>query len=148
MKLVQIDEQEIKGLSIRTTNKNEMNPENARIGKLWQTFDEKVVVDYQNGKRVYGIYYNYESDANGEFSVLAGTDQDDASTNELEKIKILSGQYIVFEAKGDIPQVVIETWGKIWEYFSNENTEHQRAYTTDFEYYKNQNEIEIYIAVK
>ena len=148
MKIVQIDEKQINGISIRTTNENEMNPEKARIGSLWQTFDNKVPVDYKKGKRVYGIYYNYESDANGEFSVLAGTDQIDASVEELEKINIIAGKYLVFEAKGEMPQVVIDTWGKIWEYFSNEKAEYQRTYTTDFEYYKNQNEIEVCIAVK
>jgi len=148
MKIVQIDEKHINGISIRTTNENEMNSEKARIGALWQTFDNNVSVDYKNGKRVYGIYYNYESDANGEFSVLAGTDQNDTSTDELEKINILSGQYLVFEAKGEMPQVVIDTWGKIWTYFSNEEAEYKRTYTTDFEYYKNQNEIEVCIAVK
>ncbi len=148
MKIVQIDEQEIRGISIRTTNENELNPENAGISALWQTFDSKVSVDYQNGNKIYGIYYNYDSDANGEFSVLAGTNQNDNATEPLEKIKILSGQYLVFEAKGNIPQIVIDTWGVIWEYFSKENAEYQRAYITDFEFYKNQDEIEIYIAIK
>jgi len=44
-------------------------------------------------------------------------------------------------------QAIIETWGEIWEYFSNENSQYKRAYKTDFEYYKDQNEIEIYISV-
>lgn len=148
MKIVQIDEKQINGISVRTTNENEMSPDKARITSLWQTFDSKVSVDYKNGKRVYGIYYNYESDANGEFTVLAGTDQIDTSSEELKKIKILPGKYLVFEAKGEMPQVVIDTWGKIWNYFSNEESEYQRTYTTDFEYYKNQNEIEVCIAVK
>ncbi len=148
MKVVQVDEKQINGISVRTTNENEMSPDKARIASLWQTFDNKVSVDYRNGKRVYGIYYNYESDANGEFSVLAGTDQTDTSSGDLEKIKIPSGKYLVFEAKGEMPQVVIDTWGEIWNYFSNDESEYQRTYTTDFEYYKNQNEIEVCIAVK
>jgi|GEM_PF-4538289 len=45
-------------------------------------------------------------------------------------------------------EMPIETWGKIWEYFSNENSQYIRAYKTDFEYYKNENEIEIYISVQ
>ncbi len=148
MKIVQIDEKLINGMSLRTTNENEMNPEKAQIATLWKNFDDKVTVDYKNGKRVYGIYYNYESDENGEFTVLAGTDQIKNPDEKLENIKILPGKYLVFEAKGEIPQVVIDTWGKIWRYFSDEKAEFQRSYTTDFEYYKNQNEIEICIAVK
>ncbi len=72
----------------------------------------------------------------------------DISTEKLEKIKILSGQYLVFEAKGNIAQIVIDTCGVIWEYFSKENAKYQRTYTTDFEFYKNQDEIEIYSAIK
>ncbi|MDH5647405.1 MAG: GyrI-like domain-containing protein [Candidatus Heimdallarchaeota archaeon] len=148
MKIVKVDEKEINGISTRTTNRDEMDPEKARIGILWQTFNNKVSVDYSQGKSVYGIYYNYETDANGEFSVLVGTDQKDSLTAKLENITILSGQYIVFEGKGEMPRAVVETWGKIWDYFSNDQAEYQRAYTTDFEYYKNENEVDIYIALK
>lgn len=149
MKPIQIDEKLINGISIRTTNANEMNPETSQIGALYQRFDEEVTVDYKNGSRVYGVYYNYESDASGEFSVLAGTDQISPSeNNELEKIKLPKGKYIVFEAKGDMPQVVIDTWGEIWNYFENNKNMPERAYCVDFEYYKSQNEVEIYIGVK
>jgi predicted transcriptional regulator YdeE len=149
MKLVEINEKRISGLSVRTTNANEMNPTTGKIGLLWKDFDEKVAVDYKNGNRVYGVYSNYESDEKGEFSILAGTDQSEVkSTCELETIVIKSGKYLVFSAKGDIPKIVIDTWMKIWEYFAQKDTEYERLYTTDFEYYVNQNEIEIYIAVK
>ncbi len=149
MKIVQLDEKQIKGISIRTTNANEMNPETSKIGALHQQFDEKVPINYKNGACVYGVYYNYESDYSGEFSVLAGSDQIDKTlTNNLENVSIPSGIYMAFEAKGEVPQVVIETWSKIWDYFSQEDAQYQRAYTTDFEFYKNQNEVEIYIAVK
>lgn len=149
MKIVQLDEKQIKGISIRTTNAKEMNPETSKIGALHQQFDEMVPINYKSGARVYGVYYNYESDYSGEFSVLAGSDQIDKTlTNNLENVSIPSGIYMAFEAKGEVPQVVIETWSKIWDYFSQEDAQYQRAYTTDFEFYKNQNEVEIYIAVK
>ena len=47
-----------------------------------------------------------------------------------------------------MPQVVIETWSQIWDYFSNADTGYQRAFTTNFEIYKSPTEIEIYIAIK
>ena len=81
--------------------------------------------------------------------VLAGTDQPGVNSKcELETIVIQSGRYLVFTAKGDIPKIVIDTWKEIWEYFARKDAEYERLYTTDFEYYVNQNEIEIYIAVK
>jgi len=118
MKIVQFNNKKISGISIRTTNANEMNPETAKIGALYQQFDKNVSVDYKNGARVYGVYFNYESDASGEFSVLSGADQVETSNISLEEITLPDGKYLVFEATGEMPHAVIETWGKIWAYFS------------------------------
>ena len=150
MRIEDVDEKQIYGISVRTTNTNEMNSETAKIGKTWQKFFSEVAVNYQGGEKVYGVYYNYESDANGEFNVLAGIEK---ANNSLEKVIIQKGRYLVFEGKAASPddnervQAVIETWGKVWGYFSNEKSEHKRAYKTDFEHYKNQTEIDIYISI-
>ncbi|HHD79977.1 MAG TPA: AraC family transcriptional regulator [Epsilonproteobacteria bacterium] len=150
MKIELLDEKQVFGISVRTTNANEMNPETAKIGKTWQKFDSQITIDYEGGERVYGVYYNYESDANDEFTVLAGTEK---PNNTLEKVTIPKGKYLVFDGKASTPddkgrvQAVIESWGKIWSYFTNDNAEHKRAYKTDFEYYKNQTEISIYISI-
>ena len=61
----------ISGISARTNNTVEMSSE-GKIPALWQTFDENIPVDYKNGERVFGVYFNYESDHNGMFTVLAG----------------------------------------------------------------------------
>jgi predicted transcriptional regulator YdeE len=149
MKLVEVESKRISGLSIRTTNATEMNPSAGKIGHLWQEFDNRVDVDYKNGNRVYAVYFDYESDVTGEYSVLAGTDQLNVnSSTKLDTITIQSGKYLVFKATGEIPKIVFETWGKVWEFFLKDGVEHERLYTTDFEYYVNQNEVEICIAVK
>ena len=146
---VTIVEKQIKGISVRTTNRNELNPTSARIGSLYQRFDAEVPVDYKSGARVYGVYYDYESDASGEYSVLAGSDQIDESVeSRLEQVTIARGSYVVFNAKGEVPKAIIDTWIKIWDYFKDKDAPYQRAYTTDFEFYISQNEIDIYIAVK
>ncbi len=151
MRVEEIEEKLIYGISTRTKNSNEMNPETSKIGAIWQKFDSTVEVNYKDGEKVYGVYYNYESDSNGEFNVLAGYE---TSNDKLDKITIQKGKYLVFNKifnetdDNTRIQAVIETWGKIWEYFSDENSQHKRIYTTDFEYYKNQNEIEIYISIK
>ncbi len=148
MKTINVAAKKIKGMSIRTTNAYEMNPDTAKIGNLHQRFDDVVSVDYKNGARVYGVYYDYESDANGEFSVLSGADHIESSSQELEEITLPAGDYLVFEAEGEIPQAVIDCWVQIWKYFSSDNPSHQRAYTTDYEHYKNPNEVDVYIALK
>ena len=151
MRIEEIEAKTIYGISTRTKNLNEMNPETAKIGAIWQKFDITVEVSYKDGERVYGVYYNYESDANGEFNVMAGY----ATLNdELDMVKIEKGRYLVFNKifeptdESTRIQAIIETWGKIWDFFSNENSQYKRIYTTDFEFYKNQNEIEIYISIE
>ncbi|WP_413701085.1 GyrI-like domain-containing protein [Psychromonas sp. KJ10-10] len=155
MKVVSIEEKQIVGISVRTTNANEMNPETAKIGKAWQKFDREISVNYQAGERVYGVYYDYESDANGEFNVLAGTEKATDSVDKVavDKVTIQKGKYLVFEGKATSPddnarvQAVINTWGEIWAYFSNEESVYKRAFTTDFEHYKDQTDIDIYISI-
>jgi len=150
MRVEEIEEKIIYGVLTRTKNSYEMNPQTAKIGTIWQKFDSLVEVNYKDGERVYGVYYNYESDANGEFDVLAGYE---TSNEKLDKVTIEKGKYLVFDTIFEQTdddtriQAVIETWGKIWEYFSNENSQYKRKYKTDFEYYKGQNEIEIYISI-
>ncbi len=150
MRVEEIEEKLIYGISVRTKNSNEMNPETAKIGAIWQKFDSTVEVNYKDGERVYGVYYNFESDANGEFDVLAGYE---ILNSKLDTVKIQKGKYLVFnkifEETDDNTRVqaIIETWGKIWEYFLNEDSQYKRIYKTDFEYYKGQNEIEIYISI-
>jgi predicted transcriptional regulator YdeE len=150
MRIEEIEEKLIYGVSTRTKNIDERNPQTAKIGAIWQKFYETIDVNYKSGERVYGVYYNYESDANDEFDVLAGCD---TSNKNLASVKIEKGKYLVFnkvyEKKNNNSRVkaIIEIWGKIWEYFSNEDSQYKRAYKTDFEYYKSSNEIEIYISI-
>jgi predicted transcriptional regulator YdeE len=94
------------------------------------------------------LHYDYESDVSGAYSVLIGADAVEASTVELEGVKIQQGNYLVFSGEEQVSQVVFETWSKVWSYFSRENCPHIRAYLTDFEFYKSQNDVEIHIGIK
>ena len=148
MNVIYVNEKTISGLSARTNNKNEMNPVARKIAPLVQTFDEAVSVNYRAGARVYSVYYDYESDASGDYSVLIGADAVESSSLVLSEVKIQAGNYLVFSAQGQVPQIVFETWSEIWRYFSNDECVHTRAYITDFEFYKSQDEIEIHIGIK
>jgi len=93
MRVEEIEEKLIYGISTRTKNVNEMNPKTAKIGAIWQKFDSTVEVNYKDGEKVYGVYYNFESDANGEFDVLAGYE---TLNDKLDTVKIQKGKYLVF----------------------------------------------------
>ena len=133
MELKFVSEKTINGLCTRTDNATEMDPKKGKISALWQTFDDAVPVDYKNGERVYGVYSNYESDHTGKFTVHAGFDGKSIPSNvSLEKISIPEAKYFVFIHQGEMPQIAIDAWTEVWNYFSNDKAEHQRLYSNGF----------------
>ncbi len=136
----------ISGLSVTTNNATEFEGE-SKIQKLWDDYEEKNIYsathNKANNSSMYGVYNNYTSDLNGDFDVTIGVEV----TKAKNAIVITDEKYLVFKKVGELPQVVIDTWTQIWEYFEN-NSEYKRAYTIDFEHYTKENEIEIYISIE
>lgn len=150
MKPVEIKGLSVQGLSVRTRNADEMHAATARIAPLWGDFGAQVAPFMAPAAQAYGVYHRYESDANGAFDVLAGSDAlmpDTTSAHALARVDIQAGRYLVFDAPGPMPQAVIDAWGRIWRYFVDPHCPYQRAYTTDFERYGAEGLIEIFIAV-
>lgn len=149
MKIEIVESKIVYGLKTRTKNADEMNPSTAKMSELWQSFYSQLGSSLKNASRIYGVYTNYESDMNGSFDVYAGTDLlDNSSEKNLTNVSIQKGKYLVFSSKGEMPQAVITAWTEIWNYFSSPTCPYQRAYTTDFEFYKTDREVEVFIAVK
>ena len=97
MQTVSLEKKTIYGLSTRTNNKDEFDPKKGKIGKLHHDFDANVTVNYQEGARVYALYYDFDSDMHGDYSVLAGTDAVSSSKVTLEEVVIPAGNYMVFK---------------------------------------------------
>lgn len=137
------------GLSIRTNNESEMNPNTAQIGKLWDNFYQNVIPAVADSPQIYGLYYNYESDVNGDFDVMASVSNALADTDNLTltSTTIPAGNYLVFTQQGKMPQAVITAWQQVWAYFTNTNCQHTRKYSVDFEKYVADDTVEVYIAV-
>jgi len=148
MKVVKVEEKKIQGISVRTTNLEEDSPDTAKIGALFARFDKNVSVNYKAGCRVHGVYHDYDSDENSGFEVLVGSDQAFSATEKLETVTIEAGNYLLFEGKGEMPQAVVDVWLKVWKYFGGKNVKYQRVFTTDFEIYKNPNEVDVYISIR
>ncbi|EKF9639193.1 effector binding domain-containing protein [Vibrio cholerae] len=149
MNVNNIDGFEVVGLSVRTTNASELNPSTAKIGQLWERFYANAGQKLSERSKVYGVYTNYESDSKGAFDVIACSDE--LSTEVLLdaiKVEIVSGNYVVFSAMGELPQAVLNLWAVVLNFFDSENCPYERSYTTDFEYYKSNTEVEIFISVK
>jgi predicted transcriptional regulator YdeE len=153
LNVVTKEEKKIIGVETRTSNSVEANPQTAKIPALWQKFFqvEEKIPNRKNADTMLGTYTNYESDHNGEYSLIVSSEVSslDDIPNKMVGIAIPTARYLVFTAEGQMPAALIETWAQIWQYFSA-NPEYQRAYTTDFELHDKNNEsrAEVYIAVK
>jgi predicted transcriptional regulator YdeE len=146
-KLIKIDGFTVRGLAVRTINTDEFNLSTAKLPVLWEQFASNNELRQDQNAYVYGVYSDYESNADGAYTVTAGIKSDLLSAaSTLHSISILSGDYLVFEQKGEMPHAVIEAWKSVWQYFES-NKEIRRRFQTDFELYTSANEIMLYIGI-
>lgn len=143
-KLISIDDVTVTGFSVRTVNKDEFKPETAKLPELWGRFASSDLIKDQTA--VYGVYSDYESDASGFYTVTAGVPLSSSLEGKYETASIVSGQYLVFSAKGPMPQTVVQIWERVWNYF-DENKEYKRNFRTDFEVYTGEEEVAVYIGI-
>lgn len=147
MKVTKIDKLMISGISDTTNNKNELSGENAKIPDLWDKYfkDDIYTKTFNKSKHgfMYGVYSNYESDDMGEYKVTVGVEV----TKPKNALVIENQKYLVFSKKGELPQIVIDAWEEIWDYFDNE-PKYNRAYKIDFEKYISEDEVEVYISIE
>ena len=148
MELVHVEGKTIEGLRLRTSNAREMNPATAKIPDFVAHVDQNLAIDYQHGARAWSVYFNYESDVNGDYDILMGSDNVASSKLPLERVDIETGNYLKFVGTGAFPKAIIETWQRVWAYFSRADCQHQRRYTTDFEFYDGPTQVSIYIAIE
>jgi predicted transcriptional regulator YdeE len=153
-KLIQVPAFRLMGLATRTTNALEMNSAIARIPTIWQRFFAEnvgaAIPHRTHPQNLLGVYTNYVSDHTGEYSMMVAAEVNKpAQQAGLTHLHVPAATYLVFSASGAMPQTVVETWQRVWAYFTP-SAAHQRAYTVDFERYDaaRPDFIEIYIAIK
>ena len=138
MNLVNIDGFPVQGKSVRTNNSMEATT-SGKIPGLWQDFFSS----HPNSESpIYGVYSEYESDADGDYTVTAGTLADSPLGTKVE-----SGTYLEFPASGEMPGAVVAAWKAVWQHFSSDNS-YARLYQTDFEKYTGPQSASIYIGVR
>ena len=140
------------GISVRTTNHDELSPQSAKIGSLWQHFYQNHFNRLKPNSDLYGIYHNYESDALGAFDVTASWRVNDyqgdiEAIDNLETVVIPTGKYLIFSESGEMPGAVINAWQAVWQYFNELDCRFDRRYDVDFEHYVNETKVDIYIGV-
>lgn len=136
----------VHGLSVRTTNSGEMQPETAKIAGLWQEFTRVAGLCASDGCKVYGVYDQYDTDHQGAFRVTAAL-AGDFPHPAARKVAIPAGTYLRFAGSGPCPETVIRLWREVWDYFSRKGAP-QRTFRCDFEEYTGCEEVAIFIGVQ
>ena len=135
----------VAGLTVRTTNREENDPQSARIGKLWMRFFDERAYERPhrvNDMRLYSVYSAYESAAHGAFDITTGV----AVSHGPATVRIEAGDYLVFSGQGEMPQMVLAVWQSIWQYLE-QHPEIKRTYRSDFEAYSGPDQVAIHIGV-
>lgn len=137
---------QVEGITVRTTNREENAPDTARIGALWRRFfGEQTYASTSHrtsDTRIFSVYSTYESDAHGAFDVTAGV----AVSGGANSVAVEAGDYLVFTGQGEMPQMVIAAWQRIWHYFET-HPDVARSYRSDFEAYEGPDKVAIHIGV-
>jgi predicted transcriptional regulator YdeE len=148
------------GITARTNNALEMNPESAKIGITMHKYFSQAMPDKIPNRKAPGttfcVYTNYESDVNGDYTYFIGEEVTsfDSVDAQLETLIIPAQDYAKFTNEpAPMPAACINMWQNIWQ-MSASDLGGQRAYVADFEVYDarsidQQNTVlDIYIGVK
>lgn len=157
---IKLPEIKLVGITCRTSNAEVFNsaPEDNKIVQTIQKYfangcSEKIA-HRSKPRTTYGVYTNYESDFNGEYTYFIG--EEVSSLEDLpegfETITIPIQNYAKFTNEpGPMPSVCIDMWKNI---LGQDELMAQRGYIADFEVYdirsKDQQNavLDIYIGVK
>ncbi|TGM56848.1 GyrI-like domain-containing protein [Leptospira vanthielii] len=144
------------GIKARTSNREEMSG-NGKIASLWQRFWEEGILSQiqsrSNLSEFIVTYTDFESDENGEYTILIGAcvDAVDVLPHHLTSVTIPASDYIQVPTPwGPIAEIGIETWKAIW---SEEKFKKNRSYKADLEVYganakdPNHSQFDIYLGI-
>ena len=143
----------IAGLATRTTNTAESSPSTAKIPLLWGQFTNEHWPERLKEVGAFGptiaVYSAYESDVSGSYQLLVGRQVRNSRplSPPLQIVSAPQESYLAFRCSGPLPQAVIDGWRDVWAYFARGDAP-ARAYTFDFEIYRDAGTVEIWVAVR
>jgi predicted transcriptional regulator YdeE len=129
------------GLSVRTNNKSEMNPQTSKIGELagryWGQNLATQIPNRKNPGVTLSVYTEYESDEHGDYTYFVGEEVSSFENipDNFKQLIMPASKYQKFTTPlGKMPEVVISAWQQIWK-MTPEDFGGKRAYQADFEVY-------------
>ena len=132
-------EKQILGIATQTNNQAEMAGV-GKISRLWEKFFKQGIGERLSAKsvedRVFALYTDYESDENGEYTLLIGKLVEKMTEAPVGLVlkTIPEARYVTYTSKkGPLAKVVPETWQQIWQ---DDEVRHKRSYSGDYEVYE------------
>jgi predicted transcriptional regulator YdeE len=158
--LVHKNAMKVVGIETRTTNKDEIGSETAKIPLLWQRFfqenmSEKIPNKVPSGP-ILAVYTEYESNEHGPYTVLIGYEVSsiEAIPQGLTAKVLPESTYAVFTTQtGPVAAVIGQAWKDIWQ-MSPAQLGGSRRFTADFEVYDERSRdqehttVDIYLAIR
>jgi predicted transcriptional regulator YdeE len=122
------------------------------IGRQWERFLKENLaarIPQKAEASAIAVYSEYAADEHGEYNYLLG-----ARVSAIAEIpagmvvrNVPTGRYAVFTSEaGPAPKVVPEAWKRIWA--EPRTAQYTRSFRADFEKYREDGRVEIYIGVK
>lgn len=149
----------VAGLTLRTNNANEMNPNKAKIKSLVDKYFSQNTGAKINHRKNPGVtidgFINYATDEFGDYDYFIGEAVTEATPQEgFEIIHVPQSKYAKFTTpKGSIPEIIINAWQEIWK-MKPDDLGGKRCYQVDFEVFDQRARdpknsiIDIYIGIK
>lgn len=151
--LVALEPFRVVGLAARTTNADESEEDSAKIPGLWAEFARTGLAGRAAGEGiaiVAAAYSEYESDESGEYTLVVGCRREEEDEDEvpagLRAVDVPGGAYLRFRGDGPLPDVVIETWQRILDYFEAEGAP-GRSFEADVEVYDDRG-VDVFVGVE
>jgi predicted transcriptional regulator YdeE len=78
------------------------------MGQFFENSLMSKIPDQKENSPMYGVYSFYESDVDGDYTVTVGMEAISSdSASEYDGVNIEGGEYLLFKAKGEMPDVVM-----------------------------------------
>jgi predicted transcriptional regulator YdeE len=125
------------GIEALTSDRLEADPATAAIPALWRRYRqegwERRIPNRAGAGATCAVYTDYRRDHRGGYRYVLGAEVTglDEVPAGLVAVTVPAGDYLVFAARGPMPEALAATWRRIVEYF--EHAPVGRAYTADLE---------------
>ncbi len=146
-------EARVVGIQAQTSSLLEGDPATAAVPALWRRFEADQVGDRipdRAGSRTTCVVYSDYQDGDGDrrFRCLVGAEVGGPVRvpDGLVAVTVPAGDYLVFAARGPMPEALAATWSRVAEFF--EHTPAARAFTADLEvHYPAGSAVDVLVAI-